>query len=130
MDETLTSAAVPPTVASAAGPPPVELPHAPTLTLGDRLTQLRYRWWPDHVLTADYATLIAAGFPDSAVWDFIGNGAWLGVPTVVFVYAIVAIFGHVFLTRLRPGWHIIAIGGSRRSAYNTGIPVRRTVSLC
>src|SRR5690242_11123495 len=258
MDETLTSAAA---------TPRAELPHAPTLTLGDRLTELRYRWWPDHVLgeilakrwmetaipvvvliavalvlssaipnflsaasladtgrqageigfivlgmalvmivggidlsvgstfaltnfcalyfmhvlkwpvagavvatlafgallgavngvligyfrlraflttlltliiyralydllTADYATLIAAGFPDSAVWDFIGNGAWLGVPTVVYAYALVAIFGHVFLTRLRPGWHVIAIGGSRRSAYNTGIPVRRTVALC
>ena len=64
------------------------------------------------------------------MWDFIGSGAWLGVPTVVFVYALVAIFGHIFLTRLRPGWHVIAIGGSRRSAYNTGIAVRRTVALC
>src|SRR5204862_2163296 len=79
---------------------------------------------------ADYSTLIAAGFPDSTVWDYIGSGEWLGVPTVVFVYALVAIFGHIFLTRLRPGWHVIAIGGSRRSAYNTGIPVRRTVALC
>ncbi|HTJ03928.1 MAG TPA: ABC transporter permease, partial [Caldimonas sp.] len=215
MDETLTSAAA---------TPRAELPHAPTLTLGDRLTELRYRWWPDHVLgeilakrwmetaipvvvliavalvlssaipnflsaasladtgrqageigfivlgmalvmivggidlsvgstfaltnfcalyfmhvlkwpvagavvatlafgallgavngvligyfrlraflttlitliiyralydllTADYATLIAAGFPDSTVWDFVGNGAWLGVPTVVYAYA-------------------------------------------
>ena len=52
------------------------------------------------------------------------------MPTVVFVYAAVAIFGHIFLTRLRPGWHVIAIGGSRRSAYNTGIAVRRTVALC
>jgi ribose transport system permease protein len=258
MDQSLTSAAAPPLV---------DTPHAPTLTLGDRLTELRCRWWPDHVLgeilakrwmetaipvvvligvalalssaipnflsaasladtgrqageigfivlgmalvmivggidlsvgstfaltnfcalyfmhvlkwpvagavvltlafgallgavngvligyfrlraflttlitliiyralydllTADYATLIAAGFPDSAVWDFIGSGEWLGVPTVVYAYALVAVFGHVFLTRLRPGWHVIAIGGSRRSAYNTGIPVRRTVALC
>ena len=254
-------------MSSAAVAPPVDAPHEPTLTLGDRLTELRYRWWPDHLLgeilakrwmetaipvvvligvslalssaipnflsassladtgrqageigfivlgmalvmivggidlsvgsmfaltnfcalyfmhvlkwpvagavvatlafgaalgavngvligyfrlraflttlitliiyralydllTADYATLIAAGFPDSQVWDLLGNGAWLGVPTVVFAYAIVAVFGHVFLTRLRPGWHVIAIGGSRRSAYNTGIPVRRTVALC
>ena len=43
---------------------------------------------------------------------------------------VVAIFGHIFLTRLRPGWHITAIGGSRRSAYNSGIPVRRTIALC
>ena len=31
---------------------------------------------------------------------------------------------------MRPGWHITAIGGSRRSAYNSGIPVRRTIALC
>ena len=35
---------------SAAAPPLADAPHAPTLTLGDRLTELRYRWWPDHVL--------------------------------------------------------------------------------
>ncbi|HSC01009.1 MAG TPA: ABC transporter permease, partial [Burkholderiaceae bacterium] len=93
------------------------------------ITLIVYRALYD-LLTADYATLIAAGFPDSKAWDFLGSGAWFAVPTVVLAYAAVALFGHVFLTRLRPGWHVIAIGGSRRSAYNTGIPVRRTVALC
>ena len=93
------------------------------------ITLIIYRALYD-LLTADYATAIAGGLPESQVWDFIGNGDWLGVPTVVFVYAAVAIFGHLFLTRLRPGWHVTAIGGSRRSAYNTGIAVRRTVALC
>ena len=49
---------------------------------------------------------------------------------MALVYIVVAMFGHVFLTRLRPGWHVTAIGGSRRSAYNSGIPVRRTIALC
>jgi len=93
------------------------------------ITLIIYRALYD-LLTADYATAIAGGLPESQIWDFIGNGDWLGVPTVVFVYAAVAIFGHIFLTRLRPGWHVTAIGGSRRSAYNTGIAVRRTVALC
>jgi ribose transport system permease protein len=93
------------------------------------ITLIIYRALYD-LLTADYATAIAGGFPDSKAWDFIGNGDWLGVPTVVYIYAAVAIFGHIFLTRLRPGWHVTAIGGSRRSAYNTGIAVRRTVALC
>jgi ribose transport system permease protein len=93
------------------------------------ITLIIYRALYD-LLTADYATAIAGGLPESKVWDFIGNGDWLGVPTVVYVYAVVAIFGHIFLTRLRPGWHVTAIGGSRRSAYNTGIAVRRTVALC
>jgi len=36
--------------AAAAAPPLADTPPAPTHTLGDRLTELRYRWWPDHVL--------------------------------------------------------------------------------
>jgi ribose transport system permease protein len=36
---------------------------------------------------------------------------------------------HVALTRSRPGWHILAVGGSRRSAYNSGIRVRGTVFM-
>jgi ribose transport system permease protein len=77
-----------------------------------------------------HATAIASGLPDSPVWDFIGSGSFGGIPTVTFAFAALAIYGHVFLTRLRPGWHINAIGGSRRSAYNSGIAVRRTVALC
>jgi ribose transport system permease protein len=82
------------------------------------------------LLTADYATAIAGGMPDSEMWDFIGYGEWAGIPVVVYVYAAIAIMGHILLTRLRPGWHITAIGGSRRSAYNSGIAVRRTVTMC
>ena len=92
------------------------------------ITLIIYRASYD-LLIADYSTAIAGGLPDSVAWEAIGSGDWLGVPTVVWFYAVVAIFGHIFLTRLRPGWHITAIGGSRRSAYNTGIAVRRTVAL-
>ena len=92
------------------------------------ITLIIYRAMYDLAI-ADYSTAIAGGFPESLVWEAIGNGGWLGVPTVVWCYAVVAVFGHIFLTRLRPGWHITAIGGSRRSAYNTGIAVRRTVAL-
>ncbi|RJF65460.1 ABC transporter permease [Rhodopseudomonas palustris] len=73
---------------------------------------------------------IASSMPDFPLWDFIGGGDVFGIPSVALLYVAVAIFGHIFLTRLRPGWHITAIGGSRRSAYNSGIPVRRTIALC
>ena len=63
------------------------------------------------LLTADYATAIAGGMPDSEAWDFLGYGDWVGIPVVVYVYAAVALLGHILLTRLRPGWHITAIGG-------------------
>ncbi|HVZ43492.1 MAG TPA: SMP-30/gluconolactonase/LRE family protein [Ramlibacter sp.] len=82
------------------------------------------------LLSLEYSTEIAGNLPDSAVWDFLGNGTFAGVPTVAWVYVVVAIAGHIMLTRLRIGWHILAIGGSRRSAFNNGIPVRRTVALC
>jgi len=93
------------------------------------ITLIVYRALYD-ILIADYSTAIAGGLPDSPAWDFVGTGTWFGVPAVVWFYAAVAIFGHIFLTRLRAGWHITAIGGSRRSAYNTGIAVRRTVASC
>lgn len=93
------------------------------------ITLIVYRAGYD-LLIQQYSTQIAGGFPDSDVWDFMGEGSVLGVPIVAAIYAVVAIYGHIYLTRLRPGWHVIAIGGSRRSAYNTGIPVRRTVAKC
>jgi ribose transport system permease protein len=82
------------------------------------------------ILSLQYSTQIAGNLPDSVVWDFIGGGTFAGLPTAAWVYAAVAIAGHVTLTRLRAGWHIMAIGGSRRSAYNAGIAVRRTIALC
>jgi ribose transport system permease protein len=93
------------------------------------ITLIVYRAAYD-LLIFQHATAIASGMPDSQAWDFIGTGSVFGVPLVALVYAAVAIFGHIFLTRLRPGWHINAIGGSRRSAYNSGIAVRRTVAMC
>ena len=82
------------------------------------------------LLIQRYSNAIASAFPDIPSWNFIGDGNVFGIPSVALVYIAVAIFGHIFLTRLRPGWHITAIGGSRRSAYNSGIPVRRTIALC
>ncbi len=93
------------------------------------ITLIIYRSAYD-LLLFDYSNTIAAAFPDFPSWNFVGGGVVAGVPSVVLVYIVVAIFGHVFLTRLRPGWHVTAIGGSRRSAYNSGIPVRRTIALC
>ena len=93
------------------------------------ITLIIYRSAYD-LLLFDYSNTIAAAFPDTPLWNFMGGGDVLGIPSVALLYAVVAIFGHVFMTRLRPGWHITAIGGSRRSAYNSGIPVRATIARC
>jgi ribose transport system permease protein len=93
------------------------------------ITLIIYRSTFD-LLIQRYSNDIASAFPDIPSWDLIGNGNVFGIPSVALVYLVVAVFGHVFMTRLRPGWHIMAIGGSRRSAYNSGIAVRRTIALC
>ncbi|WP_322867547.1 ABC transporter permease [Aquicoccus sp. G2-2] len=81
------------------------------------------------MLNAQVAVEISANFPDAPAWDFLGFGTFLSVPVIVWVFAVVAVAGHIFLTRLRAGWHVMAIGGNRRSAYNTGLPVKRVVAL-
>jgi ribose transport system permease protein len=93
------------------------------------ITLIIYRSAYD-LLIQRYSNNIAAAFPDFPSWDFLGYGDMFGIPSVALVYIVIAIFGHIFMTRLRPGWHITAIGGSRRSAYNSGVAVRRTIALC
>jgi ribose transport system permease protein len=79
---------------------------------------LGYRW----------SVAISSVVPDSDAWDFIGSGSPLGVPTVTWVFAIIAVCGHVFITRLRSGWHVMAVGGNRRSSYNLGLKVNRVIA--
>jgi ribose transport system permease protein len=82
------------------------------------------------ILSPGLVAKIASGSPNSDFWDNLGSGDVLGIPTQVIAYALVALIGHIFLTRLRPGWRLRAIGGSRRSAYNSGVPVRITIASC
>lgn len=81
------------------------------------------------ILTFRYANDVVMSFPDSALWDWFAAGKVFGVPGNFILAAVVALGLHIFLTRMRTGWHITAVGGSRRSAYNAGINVRRTVCL-
>jgi ribose transport system permease protein len=67
------------------------------------------------------------GLPLEGVWDFAGLGSVLGVPVSMVVMAVVASVLHLVLSRSRLGWHLLAVGGSRRSAHNVGIHVRRTI---
>src|SRR5207247_4425516 len=69
-----------------------------------------------------------SGFP-SDIWGFIGDGKVLGLSVSVITAIVIAVIAHVALTRSRPGWHILAVGGSRRSAHNSGIMVRQTVFM-
>ncbi|MCO5066604.1 MAG: SMP-30/gluconolactonase/LRE family protein [Rhizobiaceae bacterium] len=75
----------------------------------------------------DYAQPISGGTYDSDAWTFLGDGNLAGIPVSAVILAAVAVLAHIMLTRLRPGWNIMAVGGSRRAAHNAGIPVRATV---
>jgi ribose transport system permease protein len=81
------------------------------------------------ILVVNFASLIQQSDITSDVWDFIGDGKVLGLSLSVISAAVIAVIAHVALTRSRPGWHILAVGGSRRSAHNSGIKVRQTVFM-
>ena len=78
-------------------------------------------------LTLKYAITISTASGDTPTWDFTGDGTIAGMPVDLVAALTFALIGHLFLTRTRFGWHLLAAGGSRRSAYNVGISVRRTV---
>jgi len=81
------------------------------------------------ILVIDYGTAIQSSMATSDVLDFIGDGTVYGFSVAVIVAVVIAILAHIALTRSRPGWHILAVGGSRRSAFNSGINVKRTVFM-
>lgn len=76
-----------------------------------------------------YSREIGSSEIQSPIWDALSYGDVLGVSATFIVAVLLAALAHFCLTRLRPGWHILAVGGSRRAAHNAGIDVRRTVCL-
>jgi len=79
------------------------------------------------MLLLQYAQAMSTSFYSSDAWDVMGLGGFFGVPFSFAVLVVVAIIGHILLTRSRPGWRLMAIGGSRRSAHNIGLSVRGTI---
>jgi ribose transport system permease protein len=82
-----------------------------------------------NLLILRYSLEMALSSGESAIWDWLGGGGILGVPSNIVVLALVAVVGHVFLSRGRPGWYIAAIGANRRAARHAGIPVERHLFL-
>ncbi len=78
-----------------------------------------------NILNEKYATVFATNSVDSDSWDFFGEGFALGVPINAAALIVVLIVGHVFLSRSRYGWHLTAIGASRKAARHAGIRVER-----
>jgi ribose transport system permease protein len=81
------------------------------------------------LLLLKYAVEIAGAFIDSELWYFIGEGSVFGLPVSFIILIVIATLLHVVLSRMRLGWRIMAVGGSRRSAHNVGIRVERIVCI-
>ncbi len=81
------------------------------------------------MLLLKLAVKVSGGFVDSDLWDYLGDGTVAGIPFDFLLFLVIAVCAHIVLTRTRPGWHLMAVGGMRRSAYNVGIAVRRTICL-
>ena len=81
------------------------------------------------ILVVNFGSMVQLSDAASDLWDFIGDGTILGLSVSMFAALVLAVITHIVLTRSRPGWHVQAVGGSRRSAHNAGIQVRRTVFL-
>ena len=75
------------------------------------------------------ASAIVGNTPESTLWDYLGFGTLYGFPVSFLIFAAIALIIHMTLSRLRPGWRLRAVGGARKSAYNAGIDVKRTVCL-
>ncbi|MCO5130211.1 MAG: SMP-30/gluconolactonase/LRE family protein [Xanthobacteraceae bacterium] len=77
-----------------------------------------------NLLNTYYAQTFAINSTDSDAWDYIGSGAPLGIPLNAATLLVVLFVGHIFLSRSRYGWHLTAIGASRKAARHAGIRVR------
>ena len=80
-------------------------------------------------LLLSYSKEISSVQIANPVWDFLAFKTIFGIAPSFLVAMALAVLAHFTLTRLRPGWHVLAVGGSRRAAHNAGIDVRRTVCL-
>jgi ribose transport system permease protein len=78
-------------------------------------------------VTDAFTDQLASISSDSSVWDFIGGGKILGVPTNMAGLIVLAVAAHFFLTRVKPGVHIMAVGSSRKATRHAGVNVKRAL---
>lgn len=72
--------------------------------------------------------LWTGGFPITdlgAKFDFIGAGAWLGVPTAVWISAALVVIFQIVSRKTRLGRYIYAVGGSEKASAFSGLNVDR-----
>ncbi len=82
-----------------------------------------------NLLNERFATVFATNSVESDAWDFLGEGSVLGIPINAATLVVVLLIGHIFLSRSRYGWHLTAIGASRKAARHAGIRVQRMLFM-
>ncbi|MFC0243254.1 ABC transporter permease [Rhodopseudomonas telluris] len=75
-------------------------------------------------ITGQYAVELAGASSDSAAWDYLGGGFLFGIPINMVCLLVVGVVAHFYLTRIRSGVHIMAVGSSRKAARHAGIDVK------
>ncbi len=82
------------------------------------------------LLSQRYSVQLAMGTHDAWLWAYLGRGlACGGIPSNLMLLLSVAVIGHFLLSRSRPGWHLTALGSSRKAARHAGIAVERTLCM-
>lgn len=82
-----------------------------------------------NLLDLNYSAQTASIFVLDPVWEWFGSGKVAGIPFSFVTLIVVLLVGHVVLSRSRLGWHITAVGASRRAARHAGIRVERVLLL-
>ncbi len=79
--------------------------------------------------TIAYSAQLASGYVENAAWDFIGIGTAGGIPFNMVCLIVIGLATHIYLTRIRSGVHIMAVGSSRKAARHAGINVKWSLFL-
>lgn len=83
-----------------------------------------------NLLDLNFSAQTATVFVLDPMWEWLGTGKVAGIPFSFVTLVVVLLIGHVLLSRSRIGWHITAVGASRRAARHAGIKVERVLLLC
>ena len=81
------------------------------------------------MLSQGWSVTLATSSIQNDAWNYLGEGMVLGLPINTAVLAVVLVVAHVVLSRSRFGWHLTAIGSSRKAARHAGIQVERVLFL-
>lgn len=75
------------------------------------------------ILNQKWSVQMATSAVQNNVWDYLGEGSIAGLPVNAISLLVVMLIGHLVLSRSRFGWHLTAIGSSRKAARHCGIKV-------